>query len=189
MKSPSHRHPVVRYFASTVVALALTSLSLANPAGKTPGPNVNLDEPVLVEVQGPVDVLGAVEVVAEPVKQPFRQTQSGPIPAGQLNDFFRFDLPAGKRVIVETVTVIATISPGATAFGWLSIDALENPGIAALTFTYQGVLHGNHVYTASSPLLLRLEADKVNLRANIYRSDAAGNANVTIGIHGYLEDL
>jgi hypothetical protein len=94
--------------------------------------------------------------------------------------------------VVETVTVWAAVPTGAHAFGWLSMDAVgadSTPGIAALTFNYQGVYDNRSLYTSSSPLKFRLDSSKNVLKANIFRIGANGASGVTVSIFGYLEDL
>jgi hypothetical protein len=169
-----------------ILGLGVGAVLNANPQ---PGPNVNLNEPVLVEVDGPVEVFGVVEVVNNALKTPFRMHLSGSVSTARSN--IHFPIPEGKRLTVETVTVAMMIPPGQNATASLQVRTPELVSDTAfLTLQSQGVFTGDDgvnrlVYRGTHSVTLRDAARVVG----VFERSGTGASFVHMSVFGYLEDI
>ena len=111
-----------------------------------------------------------------------------------------FAVPAGKRLVIETVTVRANLAPGQSPdFSELITNTTDpNPGIAVdalnpvfheILVTSQGVdLNGNAVFAGTHQVRLYSEPNTF-LFFQFGRSVGVGTASVLVSITGYLVDV
>lgn len=182
VSSDSYVSSNLRRFAA-VALLALISSAKLLAAGSTPQQ---------VVVTNPVEVLGSVEVVGEPFKQPFVAHQSTKVSYGYLNGILSIPLPPGKRVVIETISVQAQLPVGGKPVGWV----LVNPKVAGavggsigLQFQEQGPLDGKIYFTAQPHGPIRLNTDQQSLQVNLYRVNIYGEYTFNVSVFGYVESL
>jgi hypothetical protein len=173
-----------------ILGLGVGAVLKANPnKDGQPGPNVNLNEPVLVEVDGPVEVFGVVEVLNDALKTPYRMHLSGSISTALHT--INFPIPEGKRLTVETVTVAMMIPPGQNAMASLQVHTPELVSHTAfLTLQSQGVFTGGDgvnrlVYRGTHSVTLRDAARVVG----VFERSGTGPSFVHMSVFGYLEDI
>ena len=105
-----------------------------------------------------------------------------------------FDVPAGKRLVLELITVRALLPAGQQPNGWVQIAGQPFPW-HFLTFTPQGSFFGADIYTVTQALHLSADAGSgavsVAVRKNSIDNNAAGPNINTVGvtISGYLVDV
>ena len=172
----------LRRFAAVVLLTLLSSAKIL-AAGATPQQ---------VVVTNPVEVLGSVEIVGEPFKQPFATQQSTTVSYGYLNGILSIPLPPGKRIVIETMSVSAQLPVGAKPVGWVSVNpkaGFTNGGHVGLQFQEQGVLNGKVWSEALSHGPIRLNTDQQSLQVYLYRVNMYGEFKFTVSVFGYIESL
>ena len=180
----SHRS---RKLAASGIGFALL-FALATPtfAGKTGGTT----DPTVVTVDGVVEVAGAVDVLKEPVKTPFIQTQNYNFTAVQTYATVSISIPAGKRLVVESITCLARVTSG-EAHCWAQLtnvgDVLPH-NYAFLTLTNQGVFNNQSYFVGTHKITMRIDPTQMSLDFAVERN-AGGAGDFYITVHGYLEDL
>ena len=88
-------------------------------------------------------------------------------------------VPAGKRAVIETITVQVLVPPGQTPSANLNLHAL--------CVTRQGPFAGGDLWTGTHPIRIYSEPEQVRV-VGMARSPATGEANASFTITGYLED-
>ena len=169
---------------ATAVVFCCASVLAAGAAG---GPTVTINEPLAVTVTSPVEVQGAVEVLNSGLRTPFLKTISASIAANTLNGTINFSIPVGKRLIIETISVRASLPTGQALQASFS-------GIGAETFTLflpmslQGTFGPNDVYVTTQKVRLIIDRRLIPvLGVDVLRS-GAGAATFHATVAGYLED-
>jgi hypothetical protein len=166
--------------------LAVSSATAAQPK------DVTLDEPIAVEVEGVVEVLGAVDVLSEPKRIRYVQAQRAVIAIDEDSATVTFSIPEGKMLVVETVTVLGNAPVGALAFGWLNLSektAGAPTAIVPLLMSDRGLFDGDRLLMLTEPVKLRIDSSQNELKARMQRSPEGDGASFNIYVFGYLEDL
>ena len=148
--------------------------------------------PQLVEVTNPVEVLGSVEIVGEPFKQRFMVRMNGTIASDFQNGSVLIPLPAGKRIVIESIALYTKVPDGSEPMAFIDaqskIVGLSNSSML-LPMAKQGLLSGQRLFTAVAPVTMRLSTTEHDLRANVYRGSASGAASFSVSVYGYIESL
>jgi hypothetical protein len=113
---------------------------------------------------------------------------------GEIGESLAFDIPEGKCLVIETVTVRARLPPGQAA----EVELLYWAGLALqvrhLSVESQGVIDGRVHLIGTHPIrILADDSDNPNfdfdLRIDARRSAVAGSGFLSAGVSGYLMDL
>ena len=172
------RFPMIARLAGLgiVTAFLASSILPAAAADKPPKP---------VSVVGPVQVEGAVETVNDALRLPYFQSRSGD---GQ--DTLSFTIPAGKRLVIEAISVLADVPNGQSAYFALN---------ASTPFTFMFLAPQIAMpWTAVQTLVVCTHAIRMRLDApadqdgtvtiSVFRSGTGGTV-FRGAISGYLVDL
>jgi len=205
-----------------VASFGVGSLSLVPPCAFAAPPPVTVNQPVQVQVvntaaqpaqvqvvnpvqvQGtvsltgsqPVQVQGAVETLNDALRQPYLQTATINAADG---DFFAtvfLSVPAGKRLVIETIVVQFIVPFGQTGLVDLTVTS-QGAGIlvplATQTSMDWNVSVGHFtVYTSTLAARLRVDAPAAAdglMRFELDRNSSAGSASFRATVAGYLVDL
>lgn len=138
-------------------------------------------------------VIGMVETLNDSLNQPFARTVSGAI-EGTLGTTFLVDIPPGKRLVIETITVGIAVPKGQIPYAiFYKKNEGDKRGILALNFQgyFPAPVPGSDQYSATHPVKLRFDGtvEEGELAFTIGRSSSAGLASATLSVHGYLVDL
>jgi len=141
----------------------------------------------------PVPVTGTVEVVNDALYQPYIKQADAIINSGtQLQ--VSFDVPDGKRLILETVVVQAAVpSPQKVR---VSLDAQVNPAInqyviGFLSVQSPGPIDGFEYYVVNQPFKLRqdwFQNSNAEIIVRMSRDSSSGEASLLVTVYGYLVD-
>lgn len=175
---------------NVLLVSALTALStlLAGPALAAPERDVVVVNPPTA----PVPVTGAVEVVNDALYQPYIRLASTSLPSGTAIGGVTFDVPEGKRLVVEAVSVQANVPAGQKVRVFLDVLEGISPILSVLPVQSPGSFQGVEYYVANLPFKLRKDAisgitDEIRVR--MQRDATAGDSDLLVTIHGYLIDL
>jgi hypothetical protein len=141
---------------------------------------------------GTLNVQGVVEVLNDTLVQPFRQTRINPdVVVGSVTSLIPFDVPFGKRLIVEGITVIARVGIGQKALVHGRVSGTPG-GFAGIEIAmkYQGTFNERDVFSATVPLTLRVDGTVATdeLGFVMERNAGGGPAFLSVSIFGYLVD-
>jgi hypothetical protein len=141
---------------------------------------------------GAVNVQGVVEVLNDTLVQPFRQTRINlDVVVGSVTSLVPFDVPLGKRLIVEGITVLARVAPGQKALVHGRVSGTPG-GFAGIDITlkFQGTFNDRDVFSATAPLTLRVDGTVApdELGFVMERSGNSGPAFLSVSVFGYLVD-
>ena len=170
---------------AAVALLTLISSAKILAANGTPQP---------VVVTNPVEVLGSVEIVGEPFKQRFMVSQSGTIAPGYQNGGILIPLPAGKRIVIESIAVYTRVPDGSEPIAFVVAET-KMVGLGsssmALPLMKQGLFDGQRLFTAVTPVTMRISTTEHDLVANVFRGtvSALGTAYFSVSVYGYIEPL
>ena len=141
----------------------------------------------------PVPVTGEVEVLNDSLYQPYIKTGAFFLANGVSLAELPFDVPDGKRLILETVAVQANVQPGQKVR--ISLDSQVAPAINKYVIgvlpVQLGAIIGSEYYIANQPFKLRQDwfsgsHDEILVR--MLRDSSAGDASLLVTIYGYLVD-
>lgn len=143
----------------------------------------------------PVTVEGAVEVVNDSFNTPFLQGFVTDMGAGQNYGELAFDIPDGKRLVIETINVSVSAPPGQIFVGTFTFLSSRggvsgNFPVQRTGFVFPGSNRENQV--AHPPLRARVDARPGvtnEVTVVVARNDATETARLTVNIFGYLVDL
>ena len=141
----------------------------------------------------PVPVTGTVEVVNDALYQPYIK-QAGVIINSGTQLQVAFDVPDGKRLILETVAVQASVP--STQKVRVSLDAQVNPAInqyviGFLSVQSPGPIDGFEYYVANQPFKLRqdwFQNSNAEILVRMIRDSSSGEASLLVTVYGYLVD-
>ena len=139
----------------------------------------------------PVPVTGAVEVVNDALYMPYIKLASATLPNGTKLGEVTFDIPEGTRLVVETVSVQASVPAGQKVR--VMLDVLEgiSPVLSVVPVQSPGPFEGVEYYIANLPFKLRKDAMPGNtdeIRVRMSRDSMTGEGGLLVTIHGYLID-
>jgi len=162
-------------------------------------PNVNIANTPIVTLSGTpsVSLTGTPNVnVANtpivqdrdnPARQPFTYAPAGQFWIGNApNNSFDFTVPGGKRLVIEQVSVIATLTDSTTQKLSAEVQILGT----LFFYRFVGTDAGPTDFVASSQMRCYADAG-TNVRILVTRSDTSGGgANVaSVSLSGYLIDM
>ena len=141
-------------------------------------------------VQGHVSVEGVVEVLNDVLRQPYNETRQ--LSSTASSGSVAFDVPAGKRLVIETISIRATVTGGvpvrvdgsAVSQGSdFSIDVPIVPQGIADTF-------GNEFFRGMQAVKIRVDGTSLSNEINFsYTRFGAGITTLRVTLHGYLVNL
>jgi hypothetical protein len=172
---------------SVATAVALCGASALPVEAAANGPTVTINEPVAVTVTGPVEVEGTVEVLNSALRTPFHKTLSATISANTVNGTLNFSIPTGKRLVIETLSVRASVPAGQAvqaSFSGIGQDTFS----LFLPLSLQGSFGGNDVYVTTQKVRLIIDRRLITILATDVLRSGGGPANFQATVVGYLED-
>jgi hypothetical protein len=154
--------------------------------------------PVMFAASGPppLQVEGVVEVINDVLRQPYAESGQDAASAGLFGTQaaqVKFDIPAGKRLIVESITVRVSLTTGQVPS--VQVWAKSNSGgtaTADIPLTPQGESFNTTAYGAAIPLKLRVDGSSstFDLTFTLFRSVTTGAAAILrVAVFGYLVDI
>jgi hypothetical protein len=152
---------------------------------------------IVVNTQAnPVPVAGSVEVLNDALYQPYIQLNASfDIPEGDLLGEVLFDVPDGKRLILETVSVQAAVPEGQKVR--VVLDAQVKPTspnkyfLGFLPVQSPGPILGVEYYIANQPFKLRQDwfsGSNSEIIVRMSRDSSSGTATLFVTLYGYLVD-
>ena len=180
---------------SSLVAASNLNVNVVNT------PNVNIANTPIVTLSGTpsVSLTGTPNVnVANtpivqdrdnPARQPFTYAPAGQFWIGNApNISFDFTVPGGKRLVIEQVSVIATLTASTTQK--LSAEVQIFNGSPFTFYRFVGTDAGQNDFVASSQMRCYADAG-ISVRILVTRSDTSGgSADVAnVSLSGYLIDM
>jgi len=177
---------VVMGLVAAVVALTLLSGSPVLAAS-------NKDVIVTNTPANPVPVAGSVEVVNDALYVPYIKT-AAVIDSSDTQLQVTFDVPDGKRLILETVALQASVPSGQKVR--VSLDSQINPAInqyviGFLSVQSPGPISGFEYYVANQPFKLRQDwfsGSTAEIIVRMSRDSSSGLAGLLVTVYGYLVD-
>jgi hypothetical protein len=98
---------------------------------------------------------------------------------------FSINVPAGKRLIIESASVRVRLPVGERAHASISGNFSTGVGTQYLPLAFQGTFDGNDVYTTTQPV--RLYVNSVGGAFSIVRT-GVGSVLAEVAFAGYFED-
>jgi hypothetical protein len=133
-----------------------------------------------------------VEVVNDALYVPYIRLDSASLSAGTQIGEVPFDIPDGKRLVVEAVSVQASVPAGQRVRVFLDVLEGISPVLSVLPVQSTGPILGTEYYVANQPFKLRRDAipgSTDEIRVRVFRDSPTGEAGLLVTIHGYLVDL
>jgi hypothetical protein len=152
---------------------------------------------IVVNTQAnPVPVAGSVEVLNDALYQPYIQLNTSfDIPEGDLLGEVLFDVPDGKRLILETVSVQAAVPEGQKVRVVLDAQVKQtSPNkyfLGFLPVQSPGPILGVEYYIANQPFKLRQDwfsGSNSEIIVRMSRDSSSGTATLFVTLYGYLVD-
>jgi hypothetical protein len=143
---------------------------------------VGLTSLVLILGSGPA-------AMAERVAELYQEAHNATFSGASFN--FTIDVPAGKRLIVESASARVTLPAGQRARAFVSGNFPTAFGVQYLTLEFQGTFDGSDVYTTTQPVRLYIQGPAGNPGTgvfNIVRNATTGSVFAEVSIAGFLED-
>ena len=172
-------------FAGTLAVISLARAQEEPP----PAP-----APLSVIVSGPVDVRGSVDLLNDAFRTPFNTNVTGTIAAGSLTSFpAAINIPAGKRLVIETISVRVRVPSGQRVQAELQATAAV--GSRATGFEcpigvqFEGIFEREDVFVGTHRVRLVIDRRQVSrLEFSFSRSANFSAGSFTAFLGGYLED-
>ena len=100
-----------------------------------------------------------------------------------------FDVPNGKRLVIESVTVEIDLPSGQRAAVFMQVREPLTDGI--LTVQSQGVFGGTEALAGTHPIKVRVNGSTATdeVVISVQRNASAGLWIIEAGLYGYLVDL
>jgi hypothetical protein len=149
------------------------------------------------KVKEPTEVQGVVEVLNDVLREPYRKTIGGSTTAPGTfpfpGRFITLDVPVGKRLIVETISLQVKVTTNQnvlvqmqTLRGGFVIDTSVQ-----LPVQKQGTFGGLDYLTATHSVMLRVDGTETTdeLLVNVQRNAEAGSVEVAVSVYGYLVSI
>lgn len=157
-------------------------------------PNVNVASLPAVQVNSSAVSPLFTRGVDDGANDIYHQTHAKSLFNNSEFNFASFAVPAGKRLIIETITVRATVPPGQKAeFVLLTIGSEGSTTNDPLTVQSQGVTEavgGQERLSGTHPVRIRVDGtgQPSDITVSMTRNPAAGLAFLLASISGYLVD-
>lgn len=174
--------------STIVVVLLAVAVNLANAA--PPTQNVNIINTPTVTVANPPANPVAVRDVNNPAFQPFQKFMIGSVNDGELSIAFDIlTVPAGKRAVIETVTVQNSSPLGQKSRTYIITIVGGETGYHAIVLTPQGPLGTLEELSATTSIRLYADPGTV-IRGFFDRSGyPTGIAGANVQISGYYVNV
>jgi hypothetical protein len=150
--------------------------------------------PTVTVAGQPIEIQGVVATMDDALRQPFLNTTVVGVPEGEPGGSIFFDVPEGKRLIVETVTfrvsAAADVAVDVQIFA-VGIGGLSNPSYLSYQTT-PSPSGASAVHTGTHPIKMRVDyrpghTDEIELEVS--RGPSTGGCVLTASILGYLVDI
>ena len=152
--------------------------------GLAPSAEALLLKPVKVEVvNDPLNVYA----VNDSLNELYSRTEIGSASPSEPSGTVAFDVPEGKRLVIETITFRVTVPAGQAVFAGFNIGG----ALGALTTQAQGTFGGSDIFQGTHPIKLRVDGAAAPNEVSIFfgRNFATGDATIQATVSGYLVPL
>lgn len=179
--------------AVSLAIMCLGGLHAAQPKTDTVTVINTTANPVPVTVQNPETGTLSVKNADNPAFQPYQVQES--VGVTSPNGYYKtasFDVPAGKRLVIELVTIKAAVDPGERITEARVEVTKAGGGVLShhLTPTALGVSPGGgETFAVTQPLRLYCEAGTGALKIQTERTSTSGAYLTLFSVSGYLIDL
>ena len=178
--------------ALCLAGLSLGALSLTAPhssAAQLPQPALvqvvnTAAAPAQVQVVGPMQMQGAVETLNDVLYTPYFHTETVPYPG----TVAKFTVPVGKRLIIETVTVMVSRIPGQMILPTLFTPNGERLSLAMQSQGIDIAYHGNEYLVGTHPIKLRIDGGTDSTQPT-FTIQCDNSQTFWASVAGYLVDL
>ena len=138
-----------------------------------------------------VTVEGVVETADDTLNEIYSRSIETPLDIGQVGTFLRFDIPDGKRLIIESIMVRVRVPAGQDAF--VSIHAPF--GVTAPIFlgAQSQDFAGIKYLVGTHPVKLRVDSlgtgeGQPDFAFSVNRNNSVGAGEFLVAVYGYLVD-
>jgi hypothetical protein len=182
------RRSVATYVAFSALALAaLGTVQRTGHAGP-PAQNVNVvNTPSVNVANGPANAVWTQDAALG--QTPFQGQVNTLFEPGDNSAFAAIEVPAGKRLVIENVSVLAALNNG-TELRYAAVVTLDQGGGSEaehyLVVNPQGSVPGIADYFSANHALRAYAVGVVGLRA--FRTDTAGFGQINVTVTGTLVD-
>jgi hypothetical protein len=195
-ESPLQAATVVRVSLRAVSVIIASGVLLFSPANSYAGvKDVNVEQPVEVQIVNEAPV--PVESVDDALREPYVKKGFVYVPAGDYGAEVSVAIPAGKRLVVETVSFDASVREGQGAVVSMrrhsdsSFDG--TPLSPQFAMPWQVSVGSFTRYTGTHAMRLRVDAPSDSdgaLDFTISRNSNVGDlSSLSVVVMGYLVDL
>lgn len=177
---------VVNTASNPVPTVAQGTTSIAGNVSVTNTPTVNLASGATVGINNDASRPVPIQDVDRPTAQPFKQTSQLTFDPGfALAMGGQFSVPAGKRLVIECVTVIAEVPLGQNVL----YARIVNAGNALiLTLTHPGNYAAGEVFVGTHRVFAVLEPG-TQVQPSAFRDSGTAGGTMSMLISGYLVDV
>ena len=137
-------------------------------------------------------VEGIVETVNDTLNEPYAKSFTTHFSPGQSAAVLRFDIPDGRRLIVESIMIRVRAPSGQKAL--VGMHAPMGAATAYLSVQSQGVVAGSEHLVGTHPVQLRVNSvgngeAQADFAFSMERSGDAGAGEFQVAVYGYLVPL
>ncbi len=169
-----------------------TPLPVTGTVGISGTPTVNLGAGNTVGINGTVKVGNSasspvlVRDVDDAARSAFHASADVGIPDTRSEGLATITtVPAGKRLVIEYVSILAQAPTGQKLFAQITVFVDSVGQNHFITLTPQGAFSSTDVFTAAQPTRLYADAG-TNVTASLFRNATTGVVGNTVAISGYL---
>lgn len=211
----NNRTSIIPAILVAIISLAgLQTSQAAQPKVDTVTVNNTATNPVPVEVQNPVTNVSVNNTAANPLPvniqnpltnvtvkaadnpafQPYhRYSQEVEVDIDSYEGTFAFDVPAGKRLVIELVTVYARLPSGQSVSKAKLETVHANNAVSPffLTASFQANIGDGSTWAITQPLRAYADAGASTVKVTVQRNNLGGGVHWFLegSISGYLVDL
>jgi hypothetical protein len=140
-------------------------------------------------VQGQVSVEGVVEVLNDVLHRPYNESQG--IGSTQAAGLLSFDVPAGKRLVVQSISMRATVTAGLKVRVEGQFAAANGSAFIDVALQSQGVFGEAEFFSVAQPLTFRVDGSNApgEIVFSFQRTGTSGITNLRVNVYGYLVDI
>jgi hypothetical protein len=180
----------MRRVAFLSVLLLITGVMLGGTVFHDPVASVAAAVDKTVFVTNGVDHPVPVTSSDDPARQAFAFFKNDSWDSGDDSHSVVFTVPAGKRLVIQAVSIQALLDPNGQQLITAVVQAVVNGQIEdylmAPIFTGKATI-GLNVYTVSQPTTIYADGG-TEVRAGAAKSGFSGGGALNVSIHGYLID-
>lgn len=140
-------------------------------------------------VQGHVSVEGVVEVLNDVLYQPYNESRG--LGSTQASGAVSFDVPAGKRLVVQSISIRATVTSGLKVRVEGQFAAANGSAFVDVALQSQGVFGEVEFLSVAQPLTFRVDGSAASgeIFFSYQRTGTSGITNLRVNVYGYLVDI